>query len=142
MVTEGVGAMIKTHVDQTVRIEKSLKSLVSFISFKTFVGFLLLHSFCYFCEVVRSEAASGKPVATTSAAEKVEWQGINLVEISASSVGKFGRKVGSKIWSDAEIMTHMVSPKKIRGSHCRPPFPESEKQIWERKFFENYRTPD
>ena len=86
MLTEGVGAMIKTHVDQTVRIEKSLKSLVSFISFKTIVGFLLLHSFCYFCEVVRSEAASGKPVATTSAAEKVEWQGINLVEISASSV--------------------------------------------------------
>ena len=91
--------------------------------------FLLLHSFCYFCEVVRSEAASGKPVATTSAAEKLEWQGINLVEISASSVGKFGRKVGSKIWSDAEIMNHMVSTKKIRRSHCRHPFPESEKQI-------------
>ena len=48
MLTEGVGAMIKTHVDQTVRIEKSLKSLVSFISFKKIVCFLLLHSFVIF----------------------------------------------------------------------------------------------
>ena len=30
MQSEGVSNMIKTHVDQTVRLEKSLRSLVSF----------------------------------------------------------------------------------------------------------------
>ena len=42
MLTEGIRAMIKTHVDQTVCIETSLKSLVSFFSTKTIVCFLLV----------------------------------------------------------------------------------------------------
>ena len=46
---------------------------------------------------------------------------------------KYGRKIGCKIWSEQQIMEHMVSPRKSHGSHCRPVFPESGKKVWERE---------
>ena len=42
------------------------------------------------------------------------WKDVNLLSISQLTVGKYGRKVGSLLWSEDEIIGHMISPQKTR----------------------------
>ena len=60
------------------------------------------------------------------------WKDVSLLSISQLTVGKYGRKVGSLLWSEDEIIGHMISPqRKNRGEHCRPPFDNERKLVWE-----------
>ena len=61
------------------------------------------------------------------------WNNENLLDFEEATVGKFARKIGSKLWGEEEIATHMISPKKQAGAHCRPKFDAYRKNIWEGK---------
>ena len=74
---------------------------------------------------------AGKPVPVARPTEEILWNNENLLLINASSVPKYGRKIGQKLWTDSEISSHMISPKKQPGAHCRPKFDERRKLIWE-----------
>ena len=64
-----------------------------------------------------------------NSSKKVEWEGCDLLQVTASNVARYGRKIGCKNWSEQQIKEHMVSPRKSHGSHCRPAFPESGKKF-------------
>ena len=59
------------------------------------------------------------------------WKDVNLLSISQLTVGKYGRKVGSLLWPEDEIIGHMISPQKNTSEHCRPPFDDERKLVWE-----------
>ena len=44
------------------------------------------------------------------------WKDVNLLSISQLTVGKFGRKAGSLLWSEDEIIGHKTSPQKTRAN--------------------------
>ena len=74
---------------------------------------------------------TGKPTAETDSKEVVMFGNSNLLNLSAVNVGKYGRKIGHILWTDDEIMSHMISPKKTSGDNCRPSFDDERKKIWE-----------
>ena len=82
-------------------------------------------------KATKAEAMSGKPVPVANSSQTVEWNGENLLSINASSIAKYGRKVGQKLWSEDEIVTHMISPKKVSGVNPRKSFDSSRKDLWE-----------
>ena len=80
-------------------------------------------------QIGKVETLTGKAIPTDEPSERVEWKSVNLLSFSGNSVAKYWRKVGHQIWSDDEIIAHMVSPRKTSSSHCRPAFPHVGKQI-------------
>ena len=54
-----------------------------------------------------------------------------MLTINATSIAKYGRKVGQKLWSDDEITAHMISPRKSSGASPRVSFDSTRKTVWE-----------
>ena len=76
---------------------------------------------------------AGKPIANNQQTEKVMWNNENLLDYNSSSVAKYGRLIGQKLWSEEEICTHMIDPKSVNGA--RKKFDDRRKIIWEGNIF-------